>query len=70
MPVKDTPESFIMKLVDKNKLFDFLREMEFNRLLSQAISFYGESQTSGSIQTTEIKKNQIIILMLKTTIVF
>jgi len=56
VPVKDTPESFIMKLVDKNKLFDFLREMEFNRLLSQAISFYGESQTSGSIQTTEIKK--------------
>jgi len=56
VPVKDTPESFIMKAVDKNKLFDFLREMEFNRLLSHAISFYGESQTSGSSQTTQIKK--------------
>ena len=33
-----------MKDVDKEKLFEFLREMEFNRLLSQAISFYGESQ--------------------------
>lgn len=43
VPVKDEPESFIMKEVEKDKLFEFLREMEFNRLLSQAISFYGES---------------------------
>jgi len=56
VPVKDTPESFIMKAVDKNKLFDFLREMEFSRLLSQAISFYGESQTSSSSRSTQIKK--------------
>ena len=55
VPVKDTPESFIMKSVDKNKLFDFFREMEFNRLLSQAISFYGESQTSNSSSGTQIK---------------
>ena len=28
-----------MKEVEREKLFNFLREMEFNRLLSQAISF-------------------------------
>ena len=56
VPVKDAPESFIMKPVDKDKLFNFLREMEFNRLLSQAISFYGESQTSNSIQSNQSKK--------------
>jgi DNA polymerase I len=56
VPVKETPQSFIMKSVDKNKLFDFLREMEFNRLLSQAISFYGESQTPSLGQTVQIKR--------------
>ena len=55
VPVKETPQSFIMKPVDKNKLFDFLREMEFNRLLSQAISFYGESQTPSPNQSTQAK---------------
>ena len=43
MPVKDELSSFILKDVNKENLFNFLREMEFNRLLSQAISFYGES---------------------------
>jgi len=42
VPVKDDLSSFILKEVQKEKLFDFLREMEFNRLLSQTISFYGE----------------------------
>jgi len=50
VPIKEKPESFIMRNVDKEKLFDFLREMEFNRLLSQAISFYGESQNPSSSQ--------------------
>ena len=27
----------------KEKLYDFLREMEFNKLLSRAIGFYGET---------------------------
>ena len=40
-----TLSSFIMKEVNKDNLFNFLREMEFNRLLSQAISFYGEEST-------------------------
>ena len=46
VPVKDEPDSFAFKDVNKENLFNFLREMEFNRLLSQAISFYGEEKTS------------------------
>ena len=42
VPVKDSLNSFILKPVKKEDLYDFLRNMEFNRLLSQAISFYGE----------------------------
>ncbi len=44
VPIKDTLNSFILKNVEKEKLFDFLREMEFNRILSQAINLYGESK--------------------------
>ena len=43
VPVKDRIENFLIKDIKKDKLYNFLREMEFNRLLSQAISFYGES---------------------------
>ena len=43
VPVGSNIESFLIKDVEKDKLYDFLREMEFNRLLSQAINFYGES---------------------------
>ena len=43
VPVKDMLNDFLLKDVNKEILFSFLREMEFNRLLSQAISFYGES---------------------------
>ena len=42
VPVKNNPEEFLIKDIDKDKLYEFLRKMEFNRLLSQAISFYGE----------------------------
>ena len=56
VPVKEKPEDFIMKKVDKEKLFKFLREMEFNRLLSQAISFYGETQIPDLDESSEIKK--------------
>ena len=44
VPVKDKIESFLIKEIKKDKLYKFLREMEFNRLLSQAISFYGEPE--------------------------
>ena len=56
VPVKEKPEDFIMKNVDREKLFEFLREMEFNRLLSQAISFYGETQVSNLNEPSQIKK--------------
>ena len=42
VPVKDDLNSFILKEIDKKKLYNFLREMEFNRLLSSTISEYGE----------------------------
>ena len=44
VPVKNDPNEFIIKDINRVKLYEFLREMEFNRLLSQAISFYGESK--------------------------
>jgi DNA polymerase-1 len=58
VPVKEKPEDFIMKNVDREKLFKFLREMEFNRLLSQAISFYGETQVSDSNEFSPKKKKE------------
>jgi len=42
VPVKQKLENFILKKIDKEKLYNFLREMEFNRLLSQIISHYGD----------------------------
>ena len=42
VPIKNEIIEFKLKNVDKKKLYDFLREMEFNRLLSSAISTYGE----------------------------
>ena len=40
-PVKRELEEFKLKEIDKDKLYKFLREMEFNRLLSSVISAYG-----------------------------
>ncbi len=63
VPVKNKIEEFILKSVDQDKLYTFLREMEFNRLLSSAISKYGGSNNSGikdidknSEKTSEIQK--------------
>ncbi len=44
VPVKNKIDEFELKKIDKKKLYNFLREMEFNRLLSSAISKYGESE--------------------------
>ena len=52
VPVEKKIEEFQLKKIDKNKLYKFLREMEFNRLLSSAISTYGEP---------ELKENKIEI---------
>ena len=46
--LNDDLSSFILKDLDKNKLYEFLREMEFNRLLSQVISYYGEPSKSNT----------------------
>ncbi len=53
-PVERDLNDFVLKKVDKDKLFTFLREMEFNRLLSSAISLYGEPDLKISID----KKNE------------
>ncbi|MDC0618896.1 DNA polymerase I [Pelagibacteraceae bacterium] len=57
VPVKNDPSEFLIKTIDKDKLYEFLREMEFNRLLSHAISFYGEPDDKNSIN--EIKSKRI-----------
>ena len=58
VPVKDKIDNFLIKDIKKDKLYNFLREMEFNRLLSQAISFYGESnKKSENIKSANEKIN-------------
>ncbi len=42
VPIKMKLDDFVIKDIDKDKLYEFLREMEFNRLLSSVISQYGE----------------------------
>ncbi len=63
VPVKNKIEEFVLKSIDKDKLYSFLREMEFNRLLSSAISKYGGTNnpvtkdTEKNLEkTSEIKK--------------
>ena len=57
VPVQNSPDEFIIKKINKEKLYTFLREMEFNRLLSQVISFYGEPKEINFTSGTT-KKNQ------------
>jgi DNA polymerase-1 len=59
-PIKDDPSSFLLKPVQTEKLYEFLREMEFNRLLSSAISFYGESEINSNNPITTQKKTKEI----------
>ncbi len=42
VPIKNEINNFKLKEIDRKKLYNFLREMEFNRLLSSVISIYGE----------------------------
>ena len=57
-PVKRKLEEFTLKEIDKDKLYNFLREMEFNRLLSSAISTYGESTLDRTETQSTFKKKQ------------
>ena len=57
VPVKNKISEFELKEIDKNKLYNFLREMEFNRLLSSAISTYGEIEFSRDVKVYEKEKS-------------
>ena len=59
-PIKRELSEFELKSIDKDKLYKFLREMEFNRLLSSAISAYGEPVTSSSPEIKSIEKQSPI----------
>tara|TARA_B110000305_G_scaffold154534_1_gene171229 strand:+ start:5 stop:2281 length:2277 start_codon:yes stop_codon:yes gene_type:complete len=67
VPVENDPNEFLIKDINKDKLYEFLREMEFNRLLSQAISFYGESSDENfSTEIKSKKKSKIDIKAYKS----
>ena len=55
-PVDKELKDFKLKDIDKDKLYKFLREMEFNRLLSSAISVYGEPNLDSIKIITPTKK--------------
>ena len=57
-PVDRELDEFKLKEIDKDKLFKFLREMEFNRLLSSAISTYGEPNFNNSQHATQTLDKQ------------
>ena len=57
-PVDRDLTEFKLKEIDKDKLYKFLREMEFNRLLSSAISVYGEPNFDQIKVNLEPIKNQ------------
>jgi len=62
VPIENKIESFDIRDVEKDKLYDFLREMEFNRLLSQAIDFYGEpNERTNKKQDVKSKPKKIDI---------
>ena len=57
-PVERKIEEFHLKEIDKDKLYKFLREMEFNRLLSSIISAYGEPELGEIARETKPEKKQ------------
>ena len=61
VPVKNEITEFDLKNIDKDKLYTFLREMEFNRLLSSVTSTYGEINFSKEKQNgKELNQNKKI----------
>ena len=57
-PIDVNLTEFQLKEIDKDKLYKFLREMEFNRLLSSAISTYGEPNLKGIKNNSKPIENQ------------
>ena len=60
-PIDRKIEEFKLLEIDKDKLYKFLREMEFNRLLSSAISAYGEPDLPSQNIDLKIKKKPQVI---------
>ncbi len=60
-PIKRDLTDFELKEIDKDKLYKFLREMEFNRLLSSAISTYGEPELGSFKNVSKPKEIQKMI---------
>jgi len=60
-PVNRDLAEFKLKEINKDKLYNFLREMEFNRLLSSTISAYGEPNLDDKKDDFKQKKNQEVI---------
>jgi DNA polymerase I len=61
VPIERKLEEFQLKEIDKDKLYKFLREMEFNRLLSSVISAYGEPELEETkTEVTPKQKQQSI----------
>jgi len=58
VPTNRDLNEFQLKEIDKDKLYKFLREMEFNRLLSSAISAYGEPNLSSVKVDNKITTDQ------------
>ena len=57
-PVNRDLSEFKLNEIDKDKLYKFLREMEFNRLLSSAISAYGEPNLEAIKNENKNEKKQ------------
>jgi len=58
VPVERKIEEFGLKEIDKDKLYKFLRVMEFNRLLSSVISAYGEPELGEAATGVKTEKKQ------------
>ena len=58
VPIKISLKDFKLQEIDKDKLYKFLREMEFNRLLSSVISTYGEPKLSSQNIDNNAKEKQ------------
>jgi len=58
VPIKINLKDFKLQEIDKDKLYKFLREMEFNRLLSSVISTYGEPKLSSQNIDSNAKEKQ------------
>ena len=61
VPIKNKIEEFKFKSPDKDKLYKFLRDMEFNRLLSSVISVYGEPELKENPRALFDKEKQLQI---------